>query len=166
MDLSVYLIGQITKNPVTYEWRKVIREIVEKLPREIESKIKIIDPCNNSFSKRMLAEANGKNVDFSTNVVKNLQSKLFPAIDKSYVKIYSNACIFNANHYSPETPFIGTIYELAWYHDQPEKPVVGIFDGNTEEDYLCKHPFVQDTVHAWVKNEQQALELLLSLLHD
>lgn len=168
MDLEIYLIGQITANPITYQWRADLRKIVDELTERyyngIDKKaVKIIDPCHNPFSKQMLDDTLKKKVDFSTNVVKNLQAKLFPAIDKAYVKKHSNSCIFNANHYTPETPFLGTIFELAWYHDQPWKPVVGVFEGDIEKDYLCKHPFVQDTVHAWVKTPEEALNLLLSL---
>jgi hypothetical protein len=167
VDLSIYLIGQITQNPITYEWRKRVREYVANLPEVLRRKVTIIDPCNNQFSRKMLEDSmNGVAKDFATNVVSNKQARLFPAIDKAYVKRYSNACMFNANHYSPETPFLGTIFELAWYHDQNYKPVVGVYNGDVNQDYLCKHPFVQDTVHAWAENEIQALNYLLSLLHD
>lgn len=163
MKMSLYLIGQITADPITYKWRRELREALKDLPTGLKEEVHLIDPCNNNFSISMLKEAADK--DFSTNVVRNLQSKLFPAIDKRYVKKESTGCIFNANHYSPETPFLGTLFELAWYHDQPWKPVVGIFEGDRHSDYMCKHPFVQDTVHAWVKTPLEALMLLISLQH-
>ena len=165
MKMSLYLIGQITADPITYEWRRELRDHVETLPTGLKEEIHLIDPCNNSFSMNMLREATHENVEFAENVVKNHQAKLFPAIDKRYVKKESTGSIFNANHFTPETPFIGTIFELAWYHDHPWKPVVGVFDGDMTKDYLCQHPFVQDTVHTWVKTPLEALMLLISLQH-
>lgn len=163
--IIAYLIGQITADPITYEWRRLLREELERYPKEIREELRLIDPCANPFSQQMLDDAVNGNIKFAPNVVKNKQAKLFPAIDKSYVKEESNSCVFNANHYSPETPFLGTVFELAWYHDQPWKPVIGVFEGNPQDDYLCSHPFVTDTVHTWVQHPNEALELLISLLH-
>lgn len=169
LTIIAYLIGQITANELTYSWRKELRNRVSELHkdnfnRKYAEDIILIDPCNNSFSAKMLDDAN-KGSNYSENVIKKGQSKLFPAMDKAYVKKYSNCCIFNANHYTPEVPFTGTIFELAWYHDQPEKPVIGVFEGDHTKDYLCQHPFVQDTVHTWVHQPEEALDLLLTLRH-
>ncbi|MGD2072137.1 MAG: hypothetical protein PVG65_01440 [Candidatus Thorarchaeota archaeon] len=166
MELITYLIGQITANQITYEWRSDLVKAVEELPENLKSQIHLINPCGNQFSKKMLEVSQNDRLKFAETVEKEKQARLFPALDKGYVKKESNSCIFNANHYTPETPFLGTIFELAWYHDQPWKPVIGVFDGNYKEDYLCMHPFVQDTVHTWVNTPYEALELLISLIRS
>jgi len=163
--LKPYLIGQITANPITYIWRQDIEHYISALDKNISKNVDIINPCGNKFSEKMLelSSEHGDPEEFSKNVVKNKQSKLLPAIDKAYVKEESNCAIFNANHYSPETPFLGTLFELAWYHDQPWKPVIGIYIGDRTTNYLCKHPFVEDTVHTWVSSHIDAIKLLLSI---
>jgi hypothetical protein len=162
VKLKIYLIGQITKNLITYEWRKNLRVIRESYPPILQHNLEIIDPCANYYSEKMVKQAIDKNLNFAKNIIKTKQAKVFPAIDEGYVK-HSNACIFNANHYTPETVFVGTIFELAWYKKEPWKPVIGVFDGDPQDDYLCSHPFVWETVHTWVKTPEEALTLLISL---
>lgn len=164
MELIVYLIGQMTADAITHKWRSDLEAIVDSLPEKIRKEIRLINPCGNVFSQKMFDSSQKDKLKFRKNVERKKQSKIFPAIDKKYVKEDSNSCICNANHYTPNTPFIGTLFELAWYHDQPWKPVVGVFDGDYKKDYLCMHSFVQDTVHTWVKKEQEAIELLVSLM--
>jgi len=162
--LKPYLIGQITANPITYIWREHIEKYVAQLPKEIRKDVDVINPCANAFSQKVLDTSNQSDPRiFSVNVNKEKQSRLFPALDKAYVKEESNCAIFNANHYTPEIPFIGTIFELAWYHGQPWKPVIGVYIGDHKENYLCNHPFVADTVHTWVSSHFDAMDLLLSL---
>lgn len=162
MKLKIYLIGQITKNQKTYGWRRGIRLIAKKYPPPLKRKIKIIDPCSNYYSQKILHHSITNNINLSKAVLKTKQAGVFPAVDEGYVR-YSNACIFNANHYTPEIPFLGTIFELAWYKKETWKPVIGVFKENPENDYLCSHPFVWDTVHAWVKTPEEALTLLIRL---
>ncbi len=162
MKLKIYLIGQITKNPITYDWRKNLRKIREDSPTSIQENTEIIDPCNNNYSNKMLSETINNDINFAKNVIRTKQSKVFPAVDEGYVS-YSNACIFNVNHYTPETPFVGSIFELAWYKKEPWKPVIGVFNGDPKDDYLCSHPFVWEAVHTWVKTPEEALMLLISL---
>ncbi len=164
MELITYLIGQMTADAITYEWRGGLELIVDSLPEKIRKEIHLINPCGNVFSQKMFTDSQSDKLTFSKNVEREKQAKIFPALDKKYVKEDSNSCICNANHYTLDVPFIGTIFELAWYHDQPWKPVIGVFDGDYKKDYLCMHPFVQDTVHTWVKKEKEALELLVSLM--
>lgn len=163
--IKPYLMGQITKDRITYQWRADLRHYVETLEPEIRECIDLIDPCGNPFSMRMLEEVHGikSEIPFSENVVSNGQSFLFPAIDKAYVKKSSNCGIVNLNHYTPTTPFIGSIFEIAWYHDCSEKPLVGVFEGDPTKDYLCSHPFVTDTIHYWTQTPREALDLLISL---
>jgi hypothetical protein len=162
LKLKIYLIGQITKNTITYDWRRNIRLIANGYPPILKQNLEIIDPCSNYYSKKMLDQTISNNTSFSKAIIATKQASVFPAVDEGYVK-YSNACICNANHYTPETVFVGTIFELAWYKKEPWKPVIGVFLGDPKEDYLCSHPFVWDTVHTWVKTPEEALTLLVTL---
>lgn len=162
MKLKIYLIGQITKNPITYKWREDIRLIGNGYSQAFKQNFEIIDPCSNYYSKKMLSQTINNDINFAENIIKTKQASVFPAVDEGYVK-YSNACIFNANHYTPTTPFVGSIFELAWYKKESWKPVIGVFDGDPQDDYLCSHPFIWDTVHTWVKKPEDALTLLINL---
>ena len=63
--------------------------------------------------------------------------------DKMYV-MKSTGALANMNHYDTEKPMIGTMFELAWYHENNHKAVIGIFKGDPTKDKYCNHPFVQE----------------------
>lgn len=143
--MKIYLAGQISENPETIKWRKRINFVCDDI-----DELDIIDPCNNSFSKEGRKD-------------KILFKKIKPLItprDYSYV-LSSDGVIANLNWYTKEIPMIGTFFELAIYKLCPEKVVVGIFDGDPSTDIVCQHPFVNSTIHTWVKNEDEALDIFL-----
>ena len=53
-EVIFYLIGQITADVETYNWRKRIRGRFNE-----HEKIKFYDPCNNTFSKSILKQSKG-----------------------------------------------------------------------------------------------------------
>ncbi len=65
----------------------------------------------------------------------------------------------NLHRYEPSKALIGTMFELSWYADSPDKAVIGIFDGDHTKDEYCRHPFVRRAVHIWVKNEMEACKI-------
>jgi len=152
---TFYLVGQITTHPETYAWRRNMRIRFNE-----EKNIKLIDPCNHEFSRRCLKEA--KDGNFRKIASFNLASAILPVRDAQYV-MQSDGAIANLNWYTPETPLLGTFFELAWYKMQPWKTVIGIYDGDPQENYICYHPFVKSTVHVWVKNEEEAGDILVDL---
>ena len=121
--------------------------------------LKFFDPCNNGFNLKAL--------EFSENVQKfrefvrdNPQySQLIPTRDMAYV-YGSDGAVCNLINYTPEKPFIGTFFELAWYQMTPWKPVIGIFDGDYTQDLVCRHPFVWEAVTTWVKSVEEACETI------
>lgn len=154
-EVIFYLIGQITADVITYNWRKRIRERFDE-----HEKIKFYDPCNNSFSKGVLKESQGEGNSF-TNIVKlNKHSDILPVRDAAFV-FSSDGAVANLNIYNKERGLLGTFFELAWYRLCPDKTVIGIFDGDPAEAFHCRHPFVWKTVHTWVKNEEEAGDLLM-----
>jgi hypothetical protein len=154
---TFYLVGQITSDPQTYQWRKNVRDYFEG-----SDQINFYDPCNNVFSQGVLKQADGNVESFRKSASFNLVSPILPIRDASYV-FSSDGCVANMNIYTPDKPFIGTFFELAWYKMKPEKLVIGIFNGDAKTNLICWHPFVQSSVHLWVKDEYEACSVLQKL---
>jgi hypothetical protein len=161
MKETIYLIGQISVDePETYEWRRNVRRCFAGKPDW-----KIIDPCNNGFNKTVF-ENNGDGKDVNRlKVYRTKGIELIVPKDCSYV-MRSTMAICNMNQYDRHKPIIGTCFELAWYYLNPEKTVIGIYDGNPEDDIHCKHPFVKSAVDVWVKDEYDAAELAFHYYQD
>lgn len=150
-----YLIGQISADvEETYRWRERIRLHFEPNPM-----MSIIDPCNNSFNQGLLKTAKRTEDPQRLKVYRKFGTNLLVPKDKTYVK-KSTMAIANLNPYDPAKPTIGTLFELAWYHDEPEKSVIGIFEGDWKKDVLCNHPFVRSTINTWVKTDEEACNLI------
>lgn len=154
-EVIFYLIGQITADPETNDWRMRMRNRFSEHER-----IKFYDPCNYLFSKNVLLESQGKDDGFTKAVKLNSHSDILPVRDASFV-FSSDGAVANLNIYNKEKGLLGTFFELAWYRMCPDKTVIGIYDGDPQKAYQCYHPFVWKTVHTWVKNEEEAGDLLV-----
>ena len=153
MKETIYLIGSISVDkPETYEWRQYVREYFKH-----DSYFEIIDPCDNEWNTGVLKKATDD--PHRLKIYKERGVSLIVPKDKTYVR-KSTMAIADLNQYDPDKPLIGTLFELAWYHDEPEKTVIGIYDGDPMESVWCGHPFVQDTVRVWVRTHQEACELV------
>ena len=158
MKESIYLIGQISVDDErSYEWRKNVRRIFGA-----NSNWEVIDPCNNGFNRSVLENAGGD--DRRLRVYKTAGIDLLVPKDFSYVE-RSTMGMCNMNHYDPQKPVVGTCFELAWYWEM-QKTVIGIFDGNVDEDVYCNHPFIKSAVTTWVKDEWEACELAIHYFQD
>jgi hypothetical protein len=159
MKEAVYLIGQISVDTdESYEWRKNVRRCFGNNPNW-----EIIDPCNNGFNQAVLDNSGGD--PERLKVYKTHGVELLVPKDRSYVR-RSTMGFCNMNHYDKKKPIIGTMFELAWYYDNPEKTVIGIFNGDPKEDINCNHPFVRAAVDVWVKDEWEACELAMHYYQD
>ena len=152
--INVYLIGQITSDPETYEWRRRVRKRFEE-----HETFRFFDPCNNMFSKSVLKTSDGNVESFKNFAAGNSFSSILVPRDMSFV-LNSDVAIANLNIYTKDKPLLGTFFELAWYKMNPEKTVIGIFDGDPQENFICMHPFVKSAVHVWTRNEQQSCDIL------
>lgn len=151
MKEIIYLIGQISPTaPESFTWRKNVRKYFEH-----RVDFEIIDPCQDEFNTQLVEG----NVTERIEIYKEKGIRLIVPRDRLYV-LKSSIGLCNLNHYDPKKPIIGTMFELAWYCEMPEKAVIGIFDGNIEDDVICSHPFVSRAIDTWVKNEQEACELI------
>lgn len=152
---KIYLIGQISVNkPETYQWRKDVRtHFID------DRQFEFIDPCNNEFNETIAKEyGDGSDLD-RTKVYKTNGISLLVPKDKMYV-MKSTIAMANLIHYDQDKPMIGTMFELAWYHDNNHKAVIGIFDGDREEDKYCNHPFVKSVVNYWASSVDEACMVL------
>ena len=156
MKNKIYLAGSISfKNKETYNWRASLQERFKGLDN-----FEIFNPCINEFN--LDGNGSGKKIE-KTYDTENI-SVLVPK-DKTFV-LKSTMAIVNLNTYDPSKPSIGTMFELAWYNDNPEKTVIGIFDGDPKEDKVAGHPFIQQTVTTWVQNEEEAFNVVMRYFND
>ncbi len=162
---TIYLIGQISSTaPESYEWRKRVREYFSpeglgyKLGEDKiyykQMEVNIIDPCHNAFNRSVKSGVTSREKVYETAGVDLIVPK-----DRMAVK-RSSICFANFHRYDPNKALIGTMFELAWYADSPAKAVIGIFDGDHMDDEYCRHPFIRSSVHAWVKTEIDACNIV------
>lgn len=148
MELA-YLVGQISpKHEITYQWRKdVINYFID------EPSINFINPCANPFNKKVLDR--GKYA--VTKDKRSFGIDVLPPKDLTFVK-RSSCALVNLNHFDKDKPLLGSFFELAWYFLHPEKTVIAFADDLY--DYTCQHPFVQQAVHTWCDDWEQACYVL------
>jgi nucleoside 2-deoxyribosyltransferase len=150
---TVYLAGQISvKAPETYNWRERARNA---LLEDGESRFEVIDPTYNNFNGGALARGHETNFE----LYKEKSIGLIVPKDRNSVK-HSDICIVNMNFYDETKPFIGTIFELAWYYDSPDKQVIGISEEEPGTTINTGHPFIQSAINVWTKDDQEAVELV------
>ena len=149
MSELIYLVGQISpKFEVTYQWRRNI-----KYQFNDRADIQFIDPCANPFNKQVLEEK-----EYAVSSQRRVAGiDVLPSKDYTFCK-RSSIAIVNMNHYDTHKPMLGSYFELGWYYTMPEKTVIGFAENLN--DYQVQHPFVQQAVTTWCKNEYEAVEIL------
>lgn len=151
MKDKIYLIGQISvSDPRSYTWRKNIRTYFME-----DRQFEFIDPCKTEFNDDIMKEYSDGSDPNRTKVYQTDGINVLVPKDKMYV-MKSTIAIANLNHYDEEKPMVGTMFELAWYHDNNHKAVIGIFDGDPTTDKYCNHPFVKESINCWVKDTEEA----------
>jgi len=147
----IYLVGQISvAASESFEWRKRVREYFVN-----RSDFQVIDPCLDEFNTKLRES----NISERLMIYQKKGVGLIVPRDRNYVA-KSTVAIANLNLYDEEKPLIGTMFELAWYHEDQSKAVIGIYDGNPKDDIMCSHPFVQSAIDTWTKDEMEACELV------
>ena len=122
MKERIYLIGQISADKeITYRWRQEVRKFFDP-SMIINSNFEMIDPCDNEWNKTNTNFDGVKEDPQRLCVYKKTGSNLIVPKDYSYV-LRSTGAIANMNLYDPLKPMIGTLFELAWYYQNPEKCV-------------------------------------------
>lgn len=149
----IYLAGQISvMAPETYYWRE---RFTSRLAED--KRFSIINPCGNKFNENSLKK---QEIDSHFKLYKANNIELIVPKDRASVK-RSDICVVNMIQYDETKPLLGTIFELAWYFDSPEKIVIGITDdAPVGSSILSGHPFIKATVHTWVSEVYEAADLV------
>jgi nucleoside 2-deoxyribosyltransferase len=152
-----YLIGQISSDKRTYSWRE---DIVKRFSNN--EKIDFYNPCDNKFSQ-MALKLSETPQQFNEFIKANPQfSQTITPRDMAYV-FSSDGAICNLNNYSPESPFIGTYFELAWYKLTPQKPVIGVYENDHTKSQICRNPCVWSTITLWTKTIDEACDTIQTM---
>lgn len=150
----IYLAGNISENPRTYEWREEFSEIMS-----VEPDVVIVNPCGNRFNQgiRNFGKETGKDgLEFTKEAVKRSQ-KLLRAKDYQMVKM-CNLMVVHLGIVTEKKPMIGTVQELSWANDIFYIPVIALTEG--AENVYTHHPWIDECVSAWVVSVQQAADLV------
>ncbi len=142
----VYLVGPITEDPKTHQWRK---EAIKKLG----DKFDIDDPCSSKFDRDVLKEADGDAKKIHELTDKHQAEILLP---KSYQSVReADIILVNFLIEPSDRPMIGSLMEIAWaYHSH--KTVIAI----RGPGYYSRHPMIVGSVHAWANDLDEAVAII------
>jgi len=149
MSELIYLVGQISpKFEETYQWRRNIKNRFY-----LRKDIQFIDPCDNPFNQQVLQEK-----EYAVSSKRRVNAiDVLPPKDYTFC-MRSTMAVVNMNHYDKHKPMLGSFFELGWYYTMPEKTVIGFAEDLN--DYQIQHPFVQQAVTVWCKDELEAADIL------
>ncbi len=146
----VYLAGNISNDPRTYEWREKFESAMEDEPKVI-----VVNPCANKFNQAM-RNATADGLAFAKEAKKRSQ-KILRAKDYQLVKMCS-AIVVNLALSSPEKPLVGTIQELTWARDVFYVPVIAITEG--VDNIYTSHPWIDECCSAKVGTVEEAADMI------
>ncbi len=142
---TIYLAGNISSNPETYEWREKATKLL--------TGYKILNPAANKFNEALIKQHEGDSSGFTREAIKKSQHIL---IIKDFNLVQSvDIILVNLQLITPDKPPVGTIFELAWGW-LLKKPIVAIVGDNL----YCIHPFPTATFSATVDNLEDACKLI------
>jgi len=157
----VYLGGNISHDPETYEWRRRFTEIVR-----LFDAIEPIDPCASRYSDDMFKKWHGLDITEEAGVRYTAEAQartkgLLP--DKDYWLLKScDVNVVNLMINTPGRPMIGTVFEMAWCRDIFNIPCIGITGGPDFESAYTVHPFIQRALTSEVPTGEEAADLIAS----
>ena len=159
MSVRVYLGGNISHDPETYEWRKRFVEIVRPYDA-----IAPINPCASRYNDEMLEESRGVEITEAEGIRYTAEAQartkgLLP--DKDFWLLKS--CDINVVNLVLNTagrPMIGTVFEMAWCRDIFNIPCIGITGGADFENAYTVHPFIRRALTSEVATVEEAAALI------
>lgn len=150
----VYLAGNISGDPRTYEWRENFENEIKKRGWD---KLVVLNPCSTRFN-RIVKSSSNKREDFFKSAQRR-KIGVLPLKDYQMIKICS-IIVANFKLFTSEKPIIGTIYEMAWARILMI-PVIAIVDESTPLGKLySRHPFQNYHISERVNNEIEAIDLI------
>ena len=151
----VYLAGNISSDPATYNWRQEFSTKVADEPR-----IVVVNPCLNEFDKHA-SETKISQMQLLKRTAKQTQ-KALRAKDYKMVGI-CNIFVVNLSLYNRERPMIGTLQELVWAHDIHYMPIIAITGENSEDNPYVQHMWIDECCSAKVETVQEAVDMIKDL---
>jgi len=159
----IYLVGLISSNIETHEWRYRVERML--LPR---TKYVVSNPIRSKYDQELKKKYGGgeDNEFYSAQLEEDRAPSLL--VPKSYAEVFDCDVIIANFDLVGERPMVGSIFELAWAW-QLHKPVVAIHSGENHNDskHPCEdkrnnlyvvHPFVKLAVTHWAKSEEEAVQ--------
>lgn len=142
----VYLVGPITEDPRTHQWRK---EAIKKLGDKFECD----DPCASKFDRDTLKESDGDPQKIHELVDKHQSEILLP---KSFQSVEKCDIILANFAIEPiDRPIIGSLMEIAWGYTM-HKSIIAVRGAG----YISRHPMILGCVHAWGNDLDEAMEII------
>lgn len=151
----IYLAGNISSDPATYNWRQEFSTKVADEPR-----IVVVNPCLNEFDKHA-SESKISQMQLLKRTAKHTQ-KILRAKDYNMIKM-CNILVVNLSLYNRERPMIGTLQELVWAHDIFYIPIISLVDKNYENNPYVNHPWIEECLSAKVETVQEAVDMIKDL---
>jgi hypothetical protein len=152
----IYLAGNISEDPRTYEWREKFTELIS------EGNIIVVNPCASKFGQWQKNNQESSGLEFTRESVKRSQ-KILRARDYQLIKICS-VLIVNLELSSLEKPMVGTIQELTWARDIFYVPVIAITGG--VENIYTTHSWIDECCSAKVETVEEAAEMIKTFFLD
>lgn len=171
-DRYIYLAGNISEDPKTFEWRE---EFTSKLINSMEpitlssvtkpsdrlstlkyNKLHIVNPCSNKFENK-IKDSTESGLEF-TKIITNASQKILRSRDYKLIKD-CDLLVVHLGYNSKEKPMIGTVQELTWAHDVFYIPVIAITGG--EDNIYTRHPWIDECCSAKVETIDDAVNFML-----
>lgn len=152
----IYLAGNISTDIKTYEWRMKF----ERLVKERNLPVAVLNPCKNQFNEEMLKAMKHGLKDFFSKAGK-MPLGVLPDKDYQMVKI-STIIVSNFKYIHPKKPSIGTVAECIWARDL-HIPVIAIVDESKKKSvqYLySRHPFLDRCISERVNSVEEAVDIV------
>jgi len=151
---NIYLIGHINPaHPETYAWRQEVESYFV-----LNNNVRIINPCDSSFDTKLLEQS--KEDPGRLAAYRKKGARIFVPKSRQSVE-ESTIAIANLDTYGSDAPMIGTLMELAWYMENPQKTVIGLLtESKVSESSYAAHPFVAESVHVWTKSVKEACQMI------
>ena len=160
MRTIIYLAGNITLDPRTFEWREEFERLVEAEGLHELHDIEILNPAHTEFDKDMLSGKLG-GPKKALRMKRELSQNIFRPKDYQLVKS-TTLIVVNLDIIDQKRPIIGTVQELCWARDIFYIPVIGIVGEST--NIYCRHPWILECLSAKVKTVADSVEMVTNFI--
>ena len=160
--LTIYLSGNISPNPATYQWRDNFTARMVLAGHTTPRAIEIINPCRTRFDQELRKlKASGDMAAYDE--MRASTQLILPKADRQSV-LRSDIMVVNLELADPVHPPIGTTHELCWAADVPGLTVIAII--GEEPNVWSLHPFNARCINYAVENVWEAVDTVVQYFFD